>query len=92
MINELDSNSSNIWYLISTEWLKEWHNFQSGGDLPGEIDNRNLFEEDSKTLRQNLRKGIHYRGVNETVWKFLFEAYGGGPEIKREKIDIYLGK
>ena len=36
--------------------------------------------------------GVHYRAVNENVWFYLLEKYGGGPEINRVSADIYSEK
>lgn len=30
-----------------------------------------------------MRKGLDYRGVNQTVWRYFYSIYGGGPICKR---------
>uniref|UniRef100_A0A7S3J9M2 DUSP domain-containing protein n=1 Tax=Euplotes harpa TaxID=151035 RepID=A0A7S3J9M2_9SPIT len=55
---------------------------------PGPISNNNLFDE-SGLLKQDLEMAKDYRLVNESVWRELFEIYGGGPPIKRSHPDIY---
>lgn len=79
-----------FWYLIDANWLHQWSAFKSGQrpNPPGPITNNRLFK--SPTLpRDNLSRGIHYRGVNEKVWNFFWSVYGGGPVIKKSTINIY---
>ena len=81
------------WYMISQNWLSQWLRFRSGGEtVPGPIDNSDLLYHSNGSLpnpRSGLIRGKHYRGVNEAVWSYLFEVYGGGPAIPRPSINIY---
>jgi len=56
---------------------------------PGPIDNARLLDKNADPL-PNQRPIIHYRGVNVRVWRFLHDKYGGGPELRRRTIDLYL--
>lgn len=93
----LDSSSigdGEYWYLIDSEWLKQWHEFKTGGPAPGPISNNRLLrtplgKSDKLEFRANLHRGEHYRGINERVWNYLYNIYGGGPVFKRRTIDIY---
>lgn len=93
----LDSSSipdGEFWFLIDSEWLKLWNTFKTGGAPPGPISNNRLFKSASlkserPELRSNLIRGEHYRGINERVWNYLYNIYGGGPVLKRRVIDIY---
>ncbi|KAL6063557.1 ubiquitin-specific protease doa4 [Balamuthia mandrillaris] len=83
---------SEVWYLMHAEWLTQWHCFVRGGPLPGPIPNHLLLEENDQTgLRplKGLKPVTHYRGVIPDVWWYLFDRYGGGPEIRRDVINIY---
>lgn len=92
-IQELDSatiGEGESWYLIDANWLHQWNAFKTGVQLPpGPISNIRLFKSNSAVLRDNLSRGIHYRGVNEQVWNYFYGIYGGGPPIKRASINIY---
>ena len=46
---------------------------------------------DARKPLSNLKPIKHYRGLNEAVWRELLGVYGGGPEIKRDSLDIYSG-
>lgn len=94
-IQELDSASigeGEFWYLMDSNWLHQWNAFKSGSQgPPGPITNTRLFKSNTtpNVLRDNLSRGIHYRGVNERVWNYFYGIYGGGPIIKRQTINIY---
>lgn len=94
-ISELDSKaieSGEQWYLMESRWLLQWQDFRNGASRvpPGPITNHLLLlNPQSDIPRPNLFKGRHYRGVNRHVWKYLYERYGGGPEIVRPLINIY---
>ena len=88
------------WFVMSEVWLKAWRDFIDSSPAapvdgtgrgvlpPGPIDNARLLGRDGKPL-PNLRASIHYRGVNKKVWEFLHGIYGGGPPLKRPRLDIY---
>eukprot|EP00003_Mantamonas_plastica_P012261 TRINITY_DN221_c0_g1_i8.p1 TRINITY_DN221_c0_g1~~TRINITY_DN221_c0_g1_i8.p1 ORF type:complete len:536 (+),score=119.67 TRINITY_DN221_c0_g1_i8:1268-2875(+) len=96
-INELDAlprEPGDYWYIIENSWLSKWHTFTSNPndpeiESPGEITNRFLVQQDGVTPRRGLKKAHDYRGVNKHVWNFFIEKYGGGPTIRRKKLDIY---
>lgn len=92
-IQALDSatiGEGEFWYLIDANWLHQWNAFKSGSQgPPGPISNARLFKNNSNILRDNLSRGIHYRGVNEQVWNYFYGIYGGGPVIKKQTINIY---
>ena len=84
--------SGESWCLIDSNWLHCWNAFKNGSQgPPGPISNHRLFKSNSNgaTLRDNLTRGTHYRGVNERVWNYFYGIYGGGPMIKRSTINIY---
>lgn len=88
ILDSLTIPKGHYWHLIHSEWLKLWHNFKQGDDVPGLISNHLLLDQDSKPLK-GLRKAVDYRGVNRRVWNYFYERYGGGPVIIRHCIDIY---
>ncbi|RIA98841.1 peptidase C19, ubiquitin-specific peptidase [Glomus cerebriforme] len=76
------------WFLISVAWLFSWHHFTSGGPPPGPIDNYSFLQKDGKP-KEKMKRGTHYRGVNNSVWNYFVNIYGGGPICVRNKIDLY---
>lgn len=77
------------------EWINKWKLFVSGsGELPGPIDNLNLYKPSIQskgvyTLRIDLCRNKDYKMANEFVWNILYGIYGGGPVIMRLEKDIY---
>lgn len=98
-VQKLDSTTigtGDVWYLIDSNWLHRWTCFKSGQQPPpGPISNHHLLKPPTKSPidplipRDNLTRGIHYRGVNESVWEYFYKIYGGGPVLKRSSINIY---
>lgn len=91
-VKSYDTSETDLWFLIDAEWLSEWKSFVSTsipGPVPGPISNHNLLERGSSKPRKGLVPVVHYRGVNAAVWAYLKERYGGGPELRRSKIDLY---
>ncbi|KAF8923656.1 Ubiquitin carboxyl-terminal hydrolase 33, partial [Dissophora ornata] len=87
----LDSNQigdGQLWYLISADWLKEWHAFKAGDKPPGPIKN-SQFLKDNEQPRAGMKRGTDYRGINRSVWRYLHDIYGGGPEFVRATLDLY---
>lgn len=94
-------NDSEFWYLIDSSWLQLWQDFKSGGPPPGPISNFRLLKSapspsssaagkwEKLEFRTHLIRGEHYRGINERVWNYLYNIYGGGPVLRRRTIDIY---
>jgi ubiquitin C-terminal hydrolase len=89
LISELNSivPFEGPWFIISVAWLAKWKAFCSlECSWPGAVDNTLLLE-DGKG-KSELEKGKHYRGVNRHVWAAFMALYGGGPEIRRLKVDL----
>ncbi|KAG9394908.1 DUSP domain [Carpediemonas membranifera] len=85
-----DTVFSDTWYLIDERWLALWREFvarDSKADPPGPISNDTLLRDNAP--RPGLRKLFDYRGVHPRVWSHFHRIYGGGPVIRRSKIDIY---
>ncbi|KAJ8603723.1 hypothetical protein CTAYLR_000222 [Chrysophaeum taylorii] len=80
------------WFLVNSKWLETWGRWLSGEELPGAIDNRDLFlDPATNELKRNLRARDQYRAVNPMVWYIMVELYGhdGTPEICRYIVDAY---
>ena len=59
---------------------------------PGPISNSRLVSKQKNNdfaPTEGLERGRDYRGVNEEVWNALHQIYGGGPVIRRYKLDVY---
>ena len=98
MQNKCNSkNSKNRYYLISLKWLIKFTNFcNSKGcyyefDCPSEIDNNELFIEDSALKTQNdlnifsnnkVFSQSNISVVIKEIWTKLKNLYGGGPEYE----------
>ncbi|KAF9438906.1 Ubiquitin carboxyl-terminal hydrolase 33 [Entomortierella beljakovae] len=90
-VANLDSSAiseGQLWYLISADWLKEWHAFKAGDKPPGAIKN-SQFLKDNGQPRAGMKRGIDYRGINVHVWTYFHDIYGGGPEFIRATLDLY---
>lgn len=88
-ITQHDTADSSVWYLVEIGWLHAWKKFILNDSYPpGAINNRRLIE-DSGSPRPGLTAVKDYRGVNSEVWSFWHARYGGGPVLKRDKIDLY---
>jgi len=63
------------YYFVEINWVMKWLDFVRGesDDIPGPIDNTAL-------LKGPVPKN-GYRALNDSVWKYLFKIYGGGPEV-----------
>lgn len=89
MVQKYDSIKSTNIFVISMKWSREWTEFIfNGGKLPGEIDNKCLFDEEGN-IKKRLESLRHYKSINKDVWDFLYAQYGGGPAIPRKTNDIY---
>ena len=98
MQNKCNSkNSKNRYYLISLKWLIKFTNFcNSKGcyyefDCPSEIDNNELFIQDSALKTQNdlsifsnnkVFSQSNISVVIKEIWTKLKNLYGGGPEYE----------
>lgn len=84
-----DTDSTDIWYIIDSEWLADWKRFVSkDGPLPGPIRNDRLVDSSGRPKPQRMAVH-HYRGVNRDVWRYFESRYRGGPQIRRSTLDLY---
>ncbi|XP_064649642.1 ubiquitin carboxyl-terminal hydrolase 20-like [Lineus longissimus] len=76
-----DEENPNVIYAISMTWFKEWENFVRGkvDGPPPAIDNAKIAY--VKNGISFLRTNSDYGQLSEEMWQFLFEIYGGGPEL-----------
>merc|ERR1712196_370884 len=73
-----------MWFLIDASWLRLWRKFTKPGSKdkpPGPITNHRLLLKDGRPA-PGLHPETHYCGINGSTWNYLFNVYGGGPEIK----------
>ncbi|XP_075166513.1 ubiquitin specific protease 20/33 [Haematobia irritans] len=82
---ELDSGAI---YAISMPWLKSWQKFARGltHKDPGPINNANIVPCSKEVIVKNspvrsVRTGSDYVQLNAPLWRFLYDIYGGGPEV-----------
>lgn len=103
------------WYLVDTKWLKQWKKYVgfdswdsfSAGDQsanPGPIDNKTLFKDDGKTLKEHLIDELDYVLLPTEGWNKLVSWYGTvegqepiarkvieqGMFVKHCKVEVYL--
>ena len=79
------------WMLINSKWLENWRKYAielSTDDPPGPINNYCLVGRDFRPVH-GLARVRDYRGMNQDVWHYFHERYGGGPAICRSEIDLY---
>ncbi|CAE7687300.1 L [Symbiodinium sp. CCMP2592] len=91
-VTKCDTKHSEVYFLLCSQWLQQWKDFiRTKASPPGPISNHNLVGPDGcpKPNKQPIKD---YRGVNEKVWKYWLSRYGGGPEIKRHKLELYQQK
>lgn len=84
--------SGRFGYIISARWLREWRSFVGVGKPstgtrdrpPSPINNMDLFGLDG-SLRLNLKEGVKqdYNLLEQPMWDFFVQVYGGGPAILR---------
>ncbi|CAE7835952.1 USP20 [Symbiodinium sp. CCMP2592] len=91
-VSKNDTRRSEEYFLICTHWLDSWKAFIRGRNPwmmpPGPISNNRLMDAFGNPLpdKQEIRD---YRGLNRAVWEYLHSRYGGGPEIKRNRLNLY---
>ncbi|XP_076360127.1 LOW QUALITY PROTEIN: ubiquitin carboxyl-terminal hydrolase 20-like [Tachypleus tridentatus] len=73
--------SPSVVYAISMSWFKQWESFVRAkeNEPPGPIDNSPIC-----VMRNNqptLKSGSDYGSLSEEMWRFLYDIYGGGPDI-----------
>lgn len=68
-------------YAISMSWFRTWESFVKGkeNELPGPIDNSSIAV--NKGGQVVLKIGSEYATLSEELWQFLYNIYGGGPEL-----------
>jgi len=80
-------------FIISSRWLREWRSFVGVGRPststrrdrpPSPINNMDLFDLDG-SLRTGLQEGVQndYHILEQPMWDFFLQVYGGGPAILR---------
>ncbi|XP_063424439.1 ubiquitin carboxyl-terminal hydrolase 20-like [Mytilus trossulus] len=76
-----DEDNPNVLYAISMSWFKDWENFVRGkmDTPPGQIDNSRITN--NKQGQMTLKVNSDHGQLSEEMWKFLFNIYGGGPEL-----------
>lgn len=84
--------SGKFGFIVSSKWLREWRSFVGVGRPlservlrpPGPVNNNDLFELDG-SLRVGLREGVQldYQVLEQPLWEFYLQVYGGGPAILR---------
>lgn len=84
--------SGRFGHVISSKWLREWRSFVGVGRPaaetrdrpPAPINNLDLFDLDG-SVRRGLREGVQhdYHVLEQPVWDFFVQVYGGGPPILR---------
>ncbi|CEM28780.1 unnamed protein product [Vitrella brassicaformis CCMP3155] len=82
-------DENGCYYLVNAQWIASWKKFvQKSGPLPGPIANGVFFDAQGN-LRNGLQCSADYRGVNSSIWRFWLARYGGGPIVKRMRLEIY---
>lgn len=85
-----DTTEAGCWYLIDVRWLQDWKAYvHKHAPVPGPIDNSRLVDLQTGQVRPDLRAVDDYRGVNQSIWNYWHQRYGGGPEIKRRELNLY---
>lgn len=79
-------------YIISSKWLRHWRSFVGVGKMsaetrdrpPGPVNNNDLFDLEGK-IQCGLVEGLKadYQIVEQPMWDFFTQIYGGGPAICR---------
>lgn len=91
--SQLQSDGSLVCYAINSVWVSNWKNFLKyrNVDPPGPINNKNMqsyilqHRKDNKYTSDNnieIFEIEDYYNFHFSMWRFLFEIYGGGPTIK----------
>jgi hypothetical protein len=87
-----DTATCEVWYLVDVNWLQSWKSFVTkNGSLPGPIDNGRLVDTRTGLPWRGLKPVDDYRGVNQAIWTYWHQRYGGGPTVKRQYLDLYTG-
>jgi len=67
-ITRLDSTESPLWYIISAQWLTQWHDFLGAGPRPGPVSNVRLLEKAAKGDEGAMEVEREVDGRTELVW------------------------
>ncbi|XP_076055896.1 ubiquitin carboxyl-terminal hydrolase 20-like isoform X2 [Oratosquilla oratoria] len=76
-----EEEQTNIVYVISMRWFRQWEAFVRGREQesPGPIDNSVICH--SKAGQAVLKPDSDHAQISEDIWQFFHGIYGGGPEI-----------
>lgn len=73
-------------------------NVEYDGHHPGPIDNFSLVDKEGNDkdtsalefrLKPSLTENIHFAVLNKKMWNALSHWYGGGPPIRRMRVEIF---
>jgi ubiquitin carboxyl-terminal hydrolase 20/33 len=91
------SNQSARLYAISSSWFKQWESFvQFNGcpsihQVPGPINNMPISQVSKINPKEHfLNKSGNFYKLNEEMWKYLYNIYGGGPILPINNINSKL--
>ncbi|CAD8188167.1 unnamed protein product [Paramecium octaurelia] len=78
----IKKNYEPVCYRLNGTWALKYTNYlyENSNTLPGPIDNTPLLQ-----IKEPVRNRDYFVLTN-TVWKFLLEEYGGGPELLEDKV------
>ena len=76
---------SQVVYLVEKEWSELYTSFLKNIDVKElrSINNSRLFDPKNQ-LRTDIKEKEDYFIINERVWKFVQQMYGGGPAILQD--------
>ncbi|KAA6358678.1 MAG: hypothetical protein EZS28_045796, partial [Streblomastix strix] len=79
-----DNIQRNHLLAIDSQWLHNWILYitQQTSISPGPITNQHLCGNNRK-LKDGLAIVKDYRLVSQDLWRFLINAYGGGPDVRQ---------
>eukprot|EP00927_Polykrikos_kofoidii_P022939 TRINITY_DN21274_c0_g1_i2.p1 TRINITY_DN21274_c0_g1~~TRINITY_DN21274_c0_g1_i2.p1 ORF type:complete len:441 (+),score=64.96 TRINITY_DN21274_c0_g1_i2:28-1323(+) len=85
-----DTSNTDMWFLVDVVWLNDWKRFvMQGGAPPGPLRPDVLMDRRTGRPRPGMEPILDYRGVNADVWSYWLDRYGGGPPLRRRKVDLY---
>ncbi|XP_024528221.1 ubiquitin carboxyl-terminal hydrolase 5 [Selaginella moellendorffii] len=103
LTEEVQTKEGDTYFLVSAKWWKKWVEYiqedcadsleafyfePNGSKRPPSIDNSDLLEESTDSLRNTLVEERDYVLLPERVWESLHKWYGGGPVLSRKVISV----